>query len=451
VDRLSGRLQHYDWGSATALADLRGVEPSGLPEAELWFGSELLGLSGPTQSSGPTESSGPTDVGATLSDLSDLAGESDLSDPAGESDRSGPAGESGSGNLPDGAYLPYLVKLLAADRPLSLQAHPDARAAADGYRREEEAGLDSGDPTRSFPDPGPKPELLCAITRFEALCGFRPVPEALEVATALDVPAHLLTMLDRSDPDDWRHVVGAALAGGGDADAGRDVARLMDAARQVLEDRQPASGRTVDGPADAVVQAAEVVCRLADRYPDDPALLLVPMLRRLVLQPGDAMFVGPGVLHAYLGGMALEVMTPCDNVVRGGFTSKHVDTHALVELLDPGEAPGVQRAVEGVHRYEVPVSDFAVWRIEGRHVLEVGADLRAGAGAGAGDVVVGAVGSGVMAGQRQGPDVVVAIAGSTVVGDDLVLAPGEAALVPAADGAYRISVDGIAHRISVGG
>jgi mannose-6-phosphate isomerase len=186
-----------------------------------------------------------------------------------------------------------------------------------------------------------------------------------------------------------------------------------------------------------VARAAEVVCRLADRYPTDPALLLVPMLRRLVLQPGEAMFVGPGVLHAYLGGMALEVMTPCDNVVRGGFTSKHVDTGALVDLLDPGRDPGVQRSVDGVHRYEVPVEDFAVWRIEGRHTLRVRTDPPAGAGE--------------PAGRRQGPDVVVAIAGRTVVGDDLVLAPGEAALVPAADGAYRISVDGIAHRVSVGG
>ena len=149
------------------------------------------------------------------------------------------------------------------------------------------------------------------------------------------------------------------------------------------------------------------------------------------------MFVGPGVLHAYLGGMALEVMTPCDNVVRGGFTSKHVDTRALVDLLDTGKVPGVQRSVEGVHCYEVPVEDFEVWRIEGRHTLQVRIDPPAGAGA--------------PAGRRQGPDVVVAIAGRTVVGDDLVLAPGEAALVPVADGAYRISVDGIAHRVSVGG
>jgi mannose-6-phosphate isomerase len=148
VERLPGRLQHYDWGSSTALADLRGAEPSGLPEAELWFGAHRA------RSSEVVDGRAPEGV-----------------------------------DLPDVAYLPYLVKLLAADRPLSLQVHPDAMAAADGYRREEEAGIGRGDATRSFPDPGPKPELLCAVTRFEALCGFRPVPEAREVAGAHPDPA----------------------------------------------------------------------------------------------------------------------------------------------------------------------------------------------------------------------------------------------------------------------
>ena len=433
MDRLAGRLQHYDWGSSTALADLRGVEPSGKPEAELWFGTHRPGSAGSAGSGpgpGPDPEHGP-DEEYQPDDQQDQPGQRDL---------------------------PYLVKLLAADRPLSLQAHPDARTAADGYRREEEAGLAPDDPARSFPDPGPKPELLCAVTRFEALCGFRPGPEALEVARALGVPARLLALLDGAGPDARRHLVGTALSGDGGDGVGRDITRLVEAARTVLEGGEPATDdrtghETFGGRGEAVARAAGVVCRLADRYPDDPALLLVPMLRPLVLQPGEAMFVGPGVLHAYLGGMALEVMTPCDNVVRGGFTSKHVDTGALVDLLDPGEAPGVQRSVEGVHRYEVPVSDFAVWRIEGLHEIRVGTDPVAGTGAeaGAGAEVVGAAGSGITAGVRPGPDVVVAIAGRTVVGDDLVLAPGEAALVPAADGAYRISVDGTAHRISVGG
>ena len=402
MERLAGRLQHYDWGSSTAMADLRGVESSGLPEAELWFGAHRPRFS---------------EVG----------------------DGRAPEGV----DLPDVAYLPYLVKLLAADRPLSLQAHPDAMAAADGYRREEEAGSGRGDATRSFPDPGPKPELLCAVTRFEALSGFRPVPEAREVAGALGVADHILTLLDDREPEAWRHVVGAVLTGDRAADRGRDVYRLVDAARRVLEGQGPAAAGApgvqsadVAGahlPA-AEVQAAEVVCRLADRYPGDPALLLVPMMRRCVLQPGEAMYVGPGVLHAYLGGVALEVMTPCDNVVRGGFTSKHVDPDALVALLGPGDAPIVQRAVDGVHPYEVPVDDFAVWRIAGRT-----------------EVDVGVAGAGARAGERRGPDVVVAVAGRTVVGGDLELAPGEAALVPVADGAYRISVDGIAHRVSVGG
>jgi mannose-6-phosphate isomerase len=167
------------------------------------------------------------------------------------------------------------------------------------------------------------------------------------------------------------------------------------------------------------------VLRIADHHPDDPALLLVPLMRRLVLEPGQAVFVGPGVLHAYLDGVALEVMTPCDNVVRGGFTAKHVAPEVLAEVVDGAAAPTVQRPDDGAHRYEVPVDDFAVWRVAGDLEVEVG--------------------------ERTGPDVVVAVEGTTTVGDGLELAPGEAAWIPVDDGPYHLAVDGVAHRVSTGG
>ena len=361
MDRLVGWLRHYDWGSATALAALRGVEPSGRPEAELWFGSHW---------------SAP----ATLADGRPLA---------------------------DGD-LPFLVKLLAADRPLSLQAHPDAATAAAGYRREEEAGLDRDDPDRCFPDPGPKPELLCAVSRFDALCGYRERDEAREVAAALSVPQDLLGP-EEVDGSNVQDPVAAALAG----DRSDDVDRVVSAAR---------AAKGAPGP---VGQAAGAVLRIADHHPEDPALLLVPLMRRLVLEPGQAVFVGPGVLHAYLDGVALEVMTPCDNVVRGGFTAKHVSPEVLAEVVDGAAVPTVQWPGDGAHRYEVPVDDFAVWRVAGDLDVEVG--------------------------ERTGPDVVVAVEGTTTVGDSLELAPGEAAWVPVDDGPYRLAVDGVAHRVSAGG
>jgi mannose-6-phosphate isomerase len=148
-------------------------------------------------------------------------------------------------------------------------------------------------------------------------------------------------------------------------------------------------------------------------------------MRRLVLEPGQAVFVGPGVLHAYLDGVALEVMTPCDNVVRGGFTAKYVSPEALAEVVDGTAVPTVQRPGDGPHRYEVPVDDFAVWRVAGNLEVEVG--------------------------ERTSPDVVVAVEGTATVGDSLKLAPGEAAWIPVDDGPYRLAVDGVVHRVSAGG
>ena len=204
MDRLVGCLRHYDWGSVTALAALRGVEPSGCPEAELWFGSHW---------------SAP----ATLADGRPLAG----------------------------ADLPFLVKLLAADQPLSLQAHPDAATAAAGYRREEEAGLDRDDPDRCFPDPGPKPELLCAVSRFDALCGYRERDEAREVAAALSVPQDLLGP-EEVDGLNVQDTVAAALAG----DRSDDVDQVVSAAR---------AAKGALGP---VGQAAGAVLQIADHHPE---------------------------------------------------------------------------------------------------------------------------------------------------------------------------------------
>jgi len=173
-----------------------------------------------------------------------------------------------------------------------------------------------------------------------------------------------------------------------------------------------------------VGQAAGAVLRIADHHPGDPALLVVPLMRRLVLEPGQAVFICPGVLHTYLDGVALEVMTPCDNVARGGFTTKNVAPEVLAEVVDGAAAPIVQRPGDGAHRYEVPVDDFAVWRVAGDLAVEVG--------------------------ERTGPDVVVAVEGVMTVGDGLELTPGDAVWIPVGDGPYRLAVDGVAYRVSAG-
>ena len=187
MDRLLGRLQHYDWGSYTALAALRGLEPTGRPEAELWYGAH------PSLPATVDRGAGPEPLDAVVS-----------ADPPSEL---GPAA-----GLRDGT-LPYLVKLLAADAPLSIQAHPDRATAEAGFAAEDDADVPLDSPKRTFRDARAKPELVVAVTPFRVLCGFRPVDEAIGVAAALGLPDDLMAPLRERGPVAWPDVVARALAG----------------------------------------------------------------------------------------------------------------------------------------------------------------------------------------------------------------------------------------------
>jgi len=364
MDLLDGVIRSYDWGSATALADLRGIEPTGAAEAELWFGAHP---------SGPSSfRHGGRDV--TLNEM------------------------------------PFLVKVLAVDQPLSLQVHPDASAAAIGHRRELAAGLAVDDRRRSHPDGRAKPEVICAIGRFETLCGFRSVDVSVAVATSLCYPEAILDPLRRAD---WRAVVAAALAASTD-----DVVAFVSAVGMVPDDRTDRS-------------TADLVLRLAGMYPVDPALLLVPLLRHLVLDDGEALFVAPGVLHAHLSGLAVEVMAVSDDVVRAGLTPKHVDRDRVVELLGPVRSDEVEKAAGSVHRFAVGADACTLWRLDGDDI-EVYLD------------------------DRHGPELVLCTAGSASVGvagtdgPGLTVGPGEAAWIGPDDGPVRLRVDGTVHRVAVG-
>ena len=380
MDRLEGRLQHYDWGSRDALAHLRGASPSGLPEAELWFGAH------------PTA---PAMIdrgdGRCLDEVVAAAPDEQLG---------------GATTLRNGT-LPFLVKLLAADRPLSLQVHPDREQAAAGHAAEEAAGVAVDAPHRTFVDPHPKPELVVAVSSFRALCGFRQVEEALEVAAAFGLPDEAFSPLGPQGGGAWPEVVERLLAS-----TDEDTARLLGTCEDLL-----------GGPWDAT---ATLVQEVATRSPDDPALMLVPLLVEHHLQEGEALFLGAGVLHAYLGGVAVEVMASSDNVLRAGLTNKHVDIDGVVGAIHPG-APtvAVQRPSSAAHRYDAPAEEFAVWRLAG-----AGLDVE----------------------ERRGPEVVVGVHGATRLEgvDALCVGPGEAVWVPHVDGPYRIDAEGIAYRVTVG-
>ena len=236
--------------------------------------------------------------------------------------------------------LPYLLKLMAAAEALSLQTHPDQHQAAAGFEHEEELGIPRDSPRRVYRDPYAKPEMLCAVTSFDTLCGFRPVDDTVSLLHELD--AHDLAVFLQHEK--LATTVAAIYRGE------FDIVSTIKACAQ--HDRAEAN----------------LVTQLAETYPGDPSVVVTLLLNRVLLGPGEAVFLGPGNLHAYLLGFGVEVMGNSDNVVRGGMTVKHVDVEELLEVLDfePLEQP-VVRAVEvepGCWRYETPRTPFVVTRFE---------------------------------------------------------------------------------------
>ncbi len=326
--RLAAHVRNYAWGSRHAIATLQGREAPTLPEAELWFGAHEAGPATLEHPGGDV----PLDA-AIAADPDALLG-------------------------PDtaarfGGRLPFLLKLLAAARPLSIQVHPDAAAAASGFAAEERAAVPRRHPDRCFPDPWPKPELLRAVTPFAALCGFRAVERTLDLLDDLTLPGA-----------GW---VEQALREGGDAALPQVVERLLRLAtaprRELLEGLRGALAPT-GGQRPAWGRTREHIAALHATYPDDPGVLVALLLELHELSPGQALEVAPGTPHAYLGGVGVEVMAASDNVLRGGLTTKRVDTHGFVAALDPGAMPvGRTRTHQigpGHHRHATGSPYFAL-------------------------------------------------------------------------------------------
>ncbi|MGZ6987007.1 MAG: mannose-6-phosphate isomerase, class I [Ilumatobacteraceae bacterium] len=302
MHRVHGRAQHYAWGDPAAIPELLDVAADGQPWAEWWMGTHPLAPS-------------TIDDGAPLHSV---------------------AGD-----------LPYLLKLMAAAEPLSLQTHPDAGRAAAGFAREEALGVPRDSPARVYRDPYAKPEMLCALTSFDTLCGFRPVDATIALLQQLQ--AHDLAGFLQHEK---LATVVAALYHG-EFDVSNTIAACARAQR-----------------AESVL-----VTELARAYPGDPSVVVTLLLNRIVLGSGEAVFLNPGNLHAYLRGLGVEIMANSDNVVRGGMTVKHVDVDELLDVLDFEPLPDpVVRAVEvdpGRWRYDTPNTPFVLWRFDivpGRHV-----------------------------------------------------------------------------------
>ena len=393
MELLRGAIRTYAWGSRTAIADFTGrPAPTAHPEAELWLGAH------------------PGDPAWLETDDA----ETSLLDAV----RADPEGQLGSAvRARFGDVLPFLVKVLAADEPLSLQAHPSAEQAVEGYLREDRLGVALNSPIRNYRDRSHKPEILVALGPFEALAGFRPAGRTVELMRALEV----------ADLDPFI----ALLHGQGDADGLRALFTTWITAPQPdLDVLIPAvlegAVNYVRSGATEFAAEARTVLELGERYPGDAGVLAALLLNRISLAPGEAIFLSAGNLHSYLQGVGMEVMANSDNVLRGGLTPKHVDVPELLRVLDftPTTEEELRAATytDGLELvYQTPAEEFAVSRLtlDGSHLgHEVDAPAR-----------------------HDGPQILLCTEGAITVhakSKTLTLRRGESAWVPSDDGPIRL-------------
>lgn len=314
---LSNVPRDYAWGSTTLIAELEGREPSDAREAEVWFGDH-------------PGSPAKTADGRTLDRW--------LRE------------EGGASGAPD--RLPYLLKLLAAASPLSIQAHPSKEQARAGFEREESAGVPADAAHRVFRDDNHKPELIVAVSdTFTALAGVRDLGATRRMLSELGDAGRAIAdrLTGRSDAAAVRDTIAWLLSGEADAEVEAVVAAASAAQSQEF--------------------GAEFgfIRRFGGAFPGDPGLVVALLMNLVTLRRGEALFVDAGVLHAYVEGLGVEIMAASDNVLRGGLTPKHIDVPGLLDVLDPtpGPAPVLEprEVASGVDLYAPGVPDFALVRV----------------------------------------------------------------------------------------
>lgn len=317
-------IQEYTWGSKTAIQKIRRIEPDGkTPWAELWMGAHPKAPSAVRLN----------DVSMALNVLIQHYPDNIL----------GVKTASEYNNA-----LPYLLKVLAADQPLSIQAHPDAKQAGDGYERENRQQIHISASHRNYRDPWPKPELICAVEPFGALIGFRS-PEAICSLARQFAPGGLAQLI--------RNLEARPEASG--IRAFFNTLMTMEKPRQneIINEALAAAGISE-------TPEAYWMDRLSRAYPEDIGILAPIYLNLLEIAPGRAVYLPPGVMHAYLYGTGIEIMANSDNVLRGGLTAKHIDVKELIEVLDfQSTSPEVlspQPAGDSEHQFLTPAKQFCL-------------------------------------------------------------------------------------------
>jgi mannose-6-phosphate isomerase len=341
--KLQNAVKHYDWGSPEWIPGLLGrPNAEGIPWAELWMG---------IHPGGPSVIQGGEETLAALLDRN----------------------PSYLGRGFD--TLPYLFKLLAAEKPLSIQAHPNLDQAREGWERENRQGIPPDGTNRNYRDRNHKPEILCALAPFKVMCGFRPLPELsllLRLFSARALPP-LKGALSALLPSPTTRAVSSPPSGmlrdflktlfGFSPEERRALGEYAREAREWLTREQGEYG-----------EVWELCASFAERYPEDPAVISPLYLNLIDLEPGEAVYLPAGVLHAYIRGFGVELMANSDNVLRGGLTPKHIDIEELLKILNfsagkpaiirapdiPGKNPAGDEPRCSFFRYPAPCREFSL-------------------------------------------------------------------------------------------
>ena len=322
MQKLINSVQNYAWGSKTALTDLYGIaNPNNLPMAELWMGAH------------PKSSSKIEDASGQARSLRDVI----------DADKAALLGDKVAQRFGE---LPFLFKVLCADQPLSIQVHPNKQASEIGFAKENAAGIPLDAAERNYKDPNHKPELVFALTPFLAMNAFREFSEIISllqpVAGANNAIAHFL---ENPNAEALSQLFASLLNM-----QGEEKSHALAVLKAALESQQG--------------EPWETIRLISEFYPDDSGLFSPLLLNVVKLNPGEAMFLFAETPHAYLQGVALEVMANSDNVLRAGLTPKYIDIPELVANVKFVAKPAAELLTQPVKNgaeldFPIPVEDFA--------------------------------------------------------------------------------------------
>jgi len=320
IYKLYNQVKNYEWGSNFLIPQFLGIENSSeTPFAELWMG---------THHGAPSK----IEQGGEFIELKEVSGE-----------------------------IPFLFKLLAIEKPLSIQAHPNLVQAKEGFKREEDAGIDINAPERNYKDDNHKPEIICALSHFTLMAGFRETAETNEylkiLVSILPSIKGLITPLIN------------ALEKGSLSDFFRALFSISKQDRELIFKNIFENESIITEKSSDVITPLlwQLMKKFAGFYPNDIAILSPLYLNVLNLEPGQAIYVPSGILHAYINGFGVELMTASDNVLRGGLTPKHVDQNELIKILNfvPFKPKVIDSNEESSFYYYTPCNEFLLVKING--------------------------------------------------------------------------------------